>query len=118
MMRQYYKARTSLSDMEKPTKTVAHAQAKISPKASEIHIANEVEVVTMENYGEDAEENEITFVKPILHPELSPRRYQGRLDDTIRDEILKGSQLTHATINLAQVIMKQQSGVDGLKTVV
>ncbi|XP_057291169.1 uncharacterized protein LOC130613839 [Hydractinia symbiolongicarpus] len=129
MMRQYYRARISLTEIEqsKANDPRKRKEESFPPTSSELTVAEEVEVVTTERthdladtvhddtLDQGGDDNEVSIIDEILHPDLPPRPYNGVLDDTMRKEVMNGERLTHATINFAQSILKKQSGVDGFE---
>ena len=121
MVKQFYRARISLGDMEKDytVSTINQANketrclqtsSNIVPQTIEVNATNSISKLqakninkSIKNSGSDHHHNskEIGYVKTISGTSIRNLATKAKLDDIMLNQIEKGNRLSHEVINLA-----------------
>ena len=135
MMKQFYRARISLRDMEKDyTVSTINQANKESPclqtsgnivaQTIEVNTTNSLSKLETENIKENIQNSssdhphaskEIEYVKTIPGTSIRNRASKTKLDDIMLNQIEKGSLLSHEVINLASSLLWEKRNIGGFE---
>ena len=138
MMKQFYRARISLRDMEKDytVSTINQANKETSclqtssnivAQTIEVNTTNSISKLETENINENIknsssdhpdDSNEIEYVKRIPGTSIRNRATKTKLDDIMLNQIEKGSWLSHEVINLASSLLWEKRNIGGFEDTV
>ena len=135
MMKQFYRARISLRDMEKyyTVSTINQANKEtpclqtssiIVAQTIEVNTTNSISKLETENINENIknsssdhpdDSNEIEYVKRIPGTSIRNRATKTKLDDIMLNQIEKGSWLSHEVIKLASSLLWEKRNIGGFE---
>ena len=135
MVKQFYRARISLGDMEKDytVSTINQANketrclqtsSNIVPQTIEVNATNSISKLqakninkSIKNSGSDHHHNskEIGYVKTISGTSTRNLATKAKLDDIMLNQIEKGNRLSHEVINLALSFLWEKRDIGGFE---
>ena len=135
MMKQFYRARISLRDMEKDytVSTINQANketpclqtsSNIVAQTIEVSATNSISKLETKNINENIKNSssnhphdskEIEHVKTIPGTSIRNRATKTKLDDIMLNQIEKGSRLSHEVVNLASSLLWNKRNIGGFE---